>query len=79
MAAVSNSYRELQQSQHPTKPKMQVDSSTPRNEVMRKYNLDLKQAFDDLPPEERAAFEAQAQSKRAIYEGDPQREIRRAK
>ncbi len=79
IASVSNPYREFQQSQHPAKPKMQPDASTPRHEVMRKYNHNLKQAFDGLSAADLAHFEAQAQSKRAIYEGDPQREIRRAK
>ncbi len=46
---------------------------------MRKFNQELKQAFDDLPAEDLAQFAAQAKIKRAIYDGDPQREIRRAK
>ncbi|KAI0708127.1 hypothetical protein C8T65DRAFT_740286 [Cerioporus squamosus] len=79
LAANSNPYREFQQSQHPTKPKMPYDSATPRNEVMRKYNQELKQAFDHLPATDLAQFTAQAEAKRAIYESDPQREIRRAK
>ncbi len=79
LAANSNPYREFQQSQHPSKPKMQVDMATPRNEAMREYNHKLKDAFDHLSAADRAHFMAQANAKRAIYESDPQREIRRAK
>ncbi len=79
LASLSNPYREFQQSQHPAKPKMHVDASTPRNVAMSKYNMELKEAYDHLPAEDRAHFAAQAKMKRAIYEGDPQRELRRAK